>query len=169
MTGRAKQQTLVLLFVLLAGFVLGGCFGGGGDDETSTSVAVTTSSGGDGGGGTGDTDAVVVDPTMEGLPQEFVDALQTRPIVVLFYVSGGADDANVLQSINRLKSSFREYEFLLYDYKDPDSYGTLAQVLGVEYLPRLVMIDAAGYRREARTGYVDEGSLNQMLVNLANE
>jgi hypothetical protein len=88
---------------------------------------------------------------------------------VLFYVPGNADDKSVLDTVNRLKSSFAQYAFLIYDYKNPNSYGTLAQLLKVDYPPYLVLTDATGHLRRIFKGYVDEGTLNQELVNLGRQ
>ncbi len=105
--------------------------------------------------------------TTEDTPAEVVEALtQGRAIVLLFYVPGAADDISVLKSLKRLKTSFRDYEFLEYDYKTPDVYGDLSTILEVGYPPELILIDSAGVIQDVWNGYVDDGTLNQRLVNL---
>jgi len=104
--------------------------------------------------------------TTEQTPQEFVQAYGTRPIVVFFYVPGNADDGLVLESVQRLERAFSEYVFLAYDYRAPAAYGDLPTLLKVGYPPQLVLIDKKGVVREVWNGYIDEGSLNQKLVEL---
>jgi len=48
-------------------------------------------------------------------------------------------------------------------------YGDLSTLLGVTYPPELILIDRAGIIRQVWNGFVDEGSLNQSLVNLGRE
>ncbi len=162
MSGRSRQLIVVLLLLSLVLLTVG-CFGGGGSTQTTRTTAAN-------GGGTG-TSLAPGEPVslIEGLPAEFADALGKRPIVVLFYVSGSADDKAVLDTLNRLKSSFGQYAFLIYDYKQPDAYGTLAQLLNVDYPPYLELINAAGIPQKIFKGFVDEGTLNQSLVNLGRE
>jgi len=89
-----------------------------------------------------------------------------KPIVLLFYVPGNADDSSVLETLNRLKSSFDGYAFLVYDYKVPEAYGDVSTLLQVGYPPELILIDKAGVIVRIWNGYVDEGTLNQGLVDL---
>jgi hypothetical protein len=163
MSGRGRQLTVLLLILAVALLTIG-CFGGGG--STSTTRQTTTAVGGAGGGTTGTLKEGAQLSQIEGLPTEFTDALGKSPMVVLFYVSGSADDKAVLDTINQLKPSFGGYTFLLYDYKDPNAYGTLAQLLSVDYPPYLVLITASGVAQKIFKGFVDEGTLNQSLVNL---
>jgi hypothetical protein len=105
----------------------------------------------------------------DSTPREYVDAIQQgKPIVVLFYVTGSADDAKVQEAVNTLQGSFGGYVFLLYDYKTPDVYGDLSTLLKVNYPPQLVLIDGSGTVRTVFNGYVDEGTINQALVNLGH-
>jgi hypothetical protein len=162
MSGRGRQLIVVLL-ILAVTLLTTGCFGGGG----STVTTQRSSTGGSSSGGTtGTLEEGGQLSLIEGLPTEFTDALGKSPIVVLFYVSGSADDEAVLNTVNQLRSSFSAYAFLLYDYKDPNAYGTLAQLLSVDYPPYLVLIDASGVAQKIFKGFVDEGTLNQSLVNL---
>ena len=161
---RSVKWTSILFLALCLGVVLltTGClFGGGGSATTTLSI------------GTGGTVGTITGAAegqplhaIDGLPQQFVQALANRPIVVLFYISGNADDTSVLDTVNRLSSSFSSYVFLTYDYKNPDSYGTLTSLLDIPYTPYVALIDGAGAVQKVFSGYVDEGSLNQALVNL---
>jgi hypothetical protein len=65
-----------------------------------------------------------------------------------------------------LKTSFGQYEFLVYDYKLPNDYGDLSTLLGVGYPPELILVDKTGVVQKVYNGYIDEGTLNQGLVNL---
>jgi hypothetical protein len=167
MFARSAKWTSVLLLVLCLGLLTSGCFGGGGSATTTAATnadgTATTVAGA--GNGPGLAEGTPIRASDED-PADFSDALQKRPIVVLFYVAGNADDTAVLDSVNRLRTSFNSYAFLLYDYKDPSAYGSLAQELNVEYAPFLALIDGSGILRNTFVGFVDEGTLNQSLVNL---
>jgi hypothetical protein len=89
--------------------------------------------------------------------------------VLLLYVPGGTDDVAVIESLDRLKPSFGRYRFLEYDYSIPEWYGDLPTLLGVTYPPEMILIDSSGIIRTVWNGSVDEGSLNQGLVNLGSE
>lgn len=102
----------------------------------------------------------------EETPQDFAKAYGRQPIVVFFYAPGNADDGNVLESVQHLQRDFPDYVFLVYDYRLPARYGDLAAMLKVGYPPQLVLIDKGGVIREVWNGYIDEGSLNQKLVDL---
>ncbi len=158
---RRAQWTSILFLVLVVVLMTAGCFGGD-DSTTKTTRTVTT---GASGGGAGPEEGVVLRGA-DDEPAEFVDALENRPIVVLFYIAGNADDIKVLDTVNRLRTSFDSYVFLLYDYKDSDAYGSLAQELEVDYTPFLALVDASAVLQKRFVGFVDEGTLNQSLVNL---
>lgn len=166
MSGRRTQLIVVLLLTTIA-LLATGCFGGGGSSQTTTLNTLPLVSGSGGAGGSQGTLSQSQPLTAgQGLPSDFTNALAKRPIVVLFYVSGNADDKSVYDAVTRLKSSFSQYAFLLYDYKNPSAYGTLAQFLHVDYSPYLVLIDSSAVPRTVLKGFVDEGTLNQSLVNL---
>ncbi|OFW57166.1 MAG: hypothetical protein A2133_09055 [Actinobacteria bacterium RBG_16_64_13] len=174
MSRLTRQRIGILVLAILTSLLLAGCFGGGGGDTETTRRTDTTAGPGGGSGngsgnGTGELSDVELLDVIDGLPEDFVQAYSSRPIVVLFYIPGNADDTSVVDTVNRLKSSFDRYAFLLYDYKDPNAYGTLSQLLKVSYPPYIVLIDGAGYPQRVFTGYVDEGTLNQSLVNLGRE
>ena len=182
MGGRSRQLLWVLLLVLLVTAAMVGC-GGGGDADTDSTIAPPVTDPGSGGGSSPDglADVQVVPPkgeriaeecifTTDDTPTEFVDALVAgTPIVLLFYVTGGADDTAVMESLDRLEPSFNRYVFLSYDYSLPEKYGDLSTLLGLTYPPELILLDRSGIIRKVWTGYVDEGSLNQTLVNLGRE
>lgn len=105
--------------------------------------------------------------TTSDTPKDYKDAVeQKRPIVMLFYVPGQADDSKVLASLQALAPSFANYTFLLYNYKNPTSYGNLSTLLGITYPPEIVLVRADGTVKKVLNGYQDQGSLNQQLVNL---
>ena len=164
MSGRSRQKFGVLLVILLVTLSAYGCGGGGGRDATTTSLSGATPTAPTGSGGQGVIGATI--RTTRETPEEFTEAYEQTPVVVLFYVPGNADDRSVLESLNRLKSSFSGYTFLVYDYKLPDAYGDLSTLLTIGYPPELILIDKAGVIRRVWNGYVDEGSLNQGLVDL---
>jgi hypothetical protein len=164
MTRRRKRQSSALL-LLLALFVTLFTIGCGGEEEetTTTSGAVTTLPSGSGGGGSVVGGNII---TTEDTPPAFVEAYGVKPIVLLFYVPGAADDLKVMETLEALENSFSAYVFLAYDYKTPDAYGNLSSLLDVGYPPEVILIDRQGVIQEVWNGYVDEGTLNQALVNL---
>ncbi len=179
MCGRSRQLVLVLLLVLVVAVVSLGCGGGDEQPPPSNTTLVTTvppnASAGEGeevqiGLADGERIADIYIPITEDTPEEFASALSKgAPIVLLFYVTGATDDVAVMESVARLEASFNRYTFLKYDYSKPDAYGDLSTLLGVTYPPELILIDRAGIIRQVWNGFVDEGSLNQSLVNLGRE
>ena len=172
MSERSRHPgTLVLVLGLLIWLVAFGC---GGDEGTPTTVATTgtaspaastttfvpatTTSATSGTSATSD--------LVDGMPAKYVESFGRRPIVVLFYVPGGVEDEKVLQVVNELSATFREYTFLTYDYRVPAAYGDLAQALKITYQPQLVLIDAQANKYKVWSGYVDKGTLSQSLINL---
>jgi hypothetical protein len=168
MLGRSSRRLVVLLIVGLAAFFFSGC-GGGGAEPTTTSLAnvVTTLFTG-GSGGVDPRIGGQIQPTEE-TPQAFVDVYQTQPIVLFFYVLGERDDELVRQNLAALQPSFGAYTFFSYDHSDPEAYGDLATLLAVDYPPLIVMMDREGTIQTIWSGFVDQGSLNQSLVNLGRD
>lgn len=167
MSGRSTHLMAVLIVLLFAVTLSWGCAGGDEVITTPTTIVVTPTL--PPGGSTGNADDLLLTrlTTTDDTPTEYVEAVkQGRPVVLLFYVTGGADDTNVLESITRLQQAFGDYVFLLYDYKTPGVYGDLSTLLKVSYPPELVLVDGTGTIRGIWNGYVDEGTLNQSLVNL---
>lgn len=103
----------------------------------------------------------------EMTPAVVKDALaQKRPVVVLFYVTGGHDDGLVRETLQKLGPKYEDVVIATYDFKAPAEFGDLARLLRVDYPPQLVFIDTNGVIRSVLSGYVDEGTLNQHLVNI---
>jgi hypothetical protein len=166
MTRRRKRQSSALLLLLaLALLVTLFAIGCGGEEKktATTRGAVTTLPSGPGGGGSVLGGNII---TTEDTPSAFVEAYGVKPIVVLFYVPGAVDDLKVMETLEALENSFSTYVFLAYDYKTPDAYGNLSSLLDVGYPPEVILIDRQGVIQEVWNGYVDEGTLNQALVNL---
>jgi hypothetical protein len=171
-TGR-RWQWLVLTgaVALTLALAVGGCGGGSTDTPTTVSVPagpVTTVAPGavPQGGSLAELIGTPLVTTTE-TPAEITDAIaQHRPIVILFYVPGGSDDSAVLDEIKTLQTTYTDVTFALYEYADPASYGDLGILLRVKYLPQTVFIDTQGTIYDIRTGYVDEGTLNQQVVNI---
>ncbi|MCE5253457.1 MAG: hypothetical protein LLG45_04495 [Actinomycetia bacterium] len=164
MSGRSRQQFGVLVLVLLLALTVCGC-GGGGEETTTTGIPVATTGPSSPGTTVADLVGKSIEPT-EDTPAEFVDAYGVRPIVLLFYAPGGTDDTSVSEAVDGLSSSFDNYLFLIYDYKTPEAYGDLPSLLQVGYPPELILIDREGVIQGIWNGYVDEGTMNQALVNL---
>lgn len=166
MSGRRTHVMLVLIVLLSAAALSWGC-GSGQAIVTSSSVVVTATV--PAGGSAGNANDLVDTQlkTTEDTPSEYVEAVkQGRPVVILFYVTGSVDDAKVLENVTLLQDAFEGYLFLLYDYKTPGAYGDLSTLLKVNYPPELVLVDGTGTIRGIWNGYIDEGTLNQSLVNL---
>jgi hypothetical protein len=167
MLGRSSRHLVVLVVVVAAALVVSGCGGGGGNETTSTSnsgVVTTLPSGGNG----NKLEGTLIQPTSE-TPATFTDVFQTQPIVVFFYVSGGRDDEAVLANLKALEPSFGAYTFFYYKYNDPKQYGDLSTLMSVGYSPMVILIDRTGVVRKVWSGFVDQGSLNQSLVNLGRD
>jgi hypothetical protein len=162
----------VLLCIGLATCILAGCFGSS-DEPVNPTTPVSDSS-------SGATASTLSVPTTEasnlidGLPAQFVNSRGQRPIVVVFYAPGGVDDEKVLTAVRQLETSFSSYTFLLYDYRTPSAYGDLAKTLNADYelsvgyLPVTMVITRDGTPGTRWSGYVDKGTLNQVLINLGH-
>lgn len=166
---RSRQRFIVAGVVALGlTLAVAGC--GGGAGTTTTAVTAPPSAG----PATTVAPGVARNPLIgqpltstENTPAEVTDALsQHRPLVILFYVPGGADDGAVLDEIKALQSKYRDVTFILYDFKDPNSYGDLGILLRVDYPPQSVFVDTQGLVFDVRTGFVDAGTLNQQVVNI---
>jgi hypothetical protein len=167
MSGRSRQLAALLTILALVAVFAWGC-GGSTATPTTTAGVVTTAPST---GGTQPSASKAIGTklkTTDSTPKEYVDAVaQGHPVVMLFYVTGQADDTKVHDSVTALQASFSNYVFLLYDYKVPDSYGDLSSLLTVTYPPEVILVDGTGVVKEILNGYVDQGTLNQKLVNLA--
>lgn len=166
MSRRLRQLAALSCVLAVMAVLAWGCTSGGGEvtttigDVTATSPSVSPTSQGNALIGT-------QLKATSSTPKEYVDAIaQAKPVVILFYVPGGSDDARVLDSLNALQPSFPSYVFLLYDYKTPDLYGDLSTLLKVNYPPELILVDGTGTIKQVWNGFVDQGTINQSLVNL---
>lgn len=156
--------------IVFAALVAGGC--GGGDetaatDTTAPAAPVVTA-------------APVAPPVKafsnlvgtalapsEDTPEDVRTGLeQHQPMVIAFYATGGTDDAVVLDTLDALALRFSDVDFYVYDYKKPAAYGDLSALLDVDYPPQVAFIDARGTVRAVTSGYADEGTLNQNVVNI---
>lgn len=162
------------LVLLLTGGVMG-C-GGGGDEQSSTQttavapvsakVAAPVATAAAGAEVTRAAVGVTLTATDE-MPEDVKAALKDhRPIVVMFYVPTGADDGVVLSGLDNLKGQYTDVFIVTYDYSKPGAYGDLAQQLKVNYPPQAMFIDTKGVVRSMTSGYADEGTLNQHVVNI---
>lgn len=170
MSRRIKQLAVSILLISVTLLAVGCGLGGGGSSATT---ALTIPSGATPGVSTLGT----VSPQKQLLQKKLVptkftptdvsDAVKAgRPVVLLFYVAGSSDDAQVLASLQKLQAEFSSYTFGIYDYKTPSAYGDLSTMLQVNYPPELILIDGKGIIKEIWNGFVDEGTMNQSLVNL---
>jgi hypothetical protein len=165
-----RWMSLCATIVVLAGLSLSGCGGGGDDTATTVAPPVTAAPGGGAAAPVAPSAAAVpvaVLQATENTPADVKSALeQNKPLVLMFYSPGGSDDTKVLQSLTKLTPRFPTAFISQYDYKAPDTYGDLGQVLQVGNLPSVVLIDASANVTQVFTGFVDEGTLNQSMVNL---
>ena len=167
MSVRSRQSALVLVLVIGLAVFLWGC-GGSSSSTTSSTVASTTRTTAAPSAGSA-VEALLMTKlaTTQDTPQEYMAAVgQARPIAILFYVPGSVDDAKVLETFKAVQADFPGYTFLAYDFKNPTAYGDLSILLQVNYPPEIVLIDKAGAIRNIWNGYVDEGTLNQCLINV---
>jgi hypothetical protein len=168
MLGRSSRRLVALLIVGLAAFFMSSCGGGSAETTSTTQGNVVTTLPSGGSGGVDLRVGTQIQPTAD-TPQAFVDVYQTQPIVIFFYVTGQSDDEAVRQNLSSLQPSFGAYTFFSYDYSDPVAYGNLATLLAVDYPPLIVMMDREGIIQTIWSGFVDQGSLNQSLVNLGRD
>ncbi len=170
MTGRSlRWRSVVVLLVLVLLAVVAAC-GNEADKTTSTTRKVSGTTRTTATSEAGRAAERLVGTALavsEETPSEYVDAVgQGRPVVLVFYVAGNADDTKVLEALDRLRAEFVDYAFLAYDWKSPETYGDLSVLLQVDYPPQTVLVDRKGVIQRIWNGYVDEGTLRQCLVNL---
>ena len=170
MSRRIRQLAVAILLISVT-LLAAGCGLGGGGSSATTALTIPS----------GATPSVTASGTVtpqkqlvqkklvatKFTPTDVSDALKAgRPVVLLFYVAGSSDDAQVLASLQKLQPEFSSYTFGIYDYKTPSAYGDLSTMLQVNYPPELILIDGKGTIKEIWNGFVDEGTMNQSLVNL---
>ena len=168
MSRRSRQLAALLTILTLVAVFAWGCGSGGSQTTTTTAAGVVTTA--PASASTTPANSIIGKKikTTDSSPKAYLDAVaQGHPVAILFYGTSGADDAKVLASVTSLQPQFPNYVFLLYDYKTPDSYGDLSTLLKVNYPPELVLVDGTGVVKQIWNGYVDQGTINQSLVNLA--
>lgn len=100
-------------------------------------------------------------------PSELAQALRMKkPVVILIYVPGGADDELVRKSLQKIAPKYPDVTFLTYDYKKPDEYGDILMQLGIDYPPVVAFVTGDGVVEYQSTGFVDEAVLTQHVVNI---
>lgn len=168
---RFLKWTATVLIIALVAFLLAGC---GGDEETKTSTRTSTRK-----AGTSDTKVEeaqdvampemlidkVITPT-ENTPDNVTESLEDRrAVAITFYMLGPTDDAKVRTAMNNLEGQYDgEMDFYTYLYSDGERYGDLASILLVNTTPTVVIINEKSRVQQAWTGYADEKSLEQGIV-----
>lgn len=165
---RSYKLIAAVLVMVLTVFLFVGC--GGSDDENnappkkSSTSSKTTSS-------LPPVDlpenliGQLVKPTSNS-PSDFSTAIADhQPIVVTFYMPAPDDDSKVRSSIMNLQGQYNgQVEFFSYLYSDSQSYQDLSALLMVNATPTVVVINRQGVVQRAWTGYVDEKSIEQGIV-----
>lgn len=167
---RSHKLLTAVLMIALAVFLLAGC--GGGEEETAPPPKAEKKS--------SNNKQVTLEPSdmpenlvgqaivpTKDSPEDFVRAMdEKRPIMVTFYMTPGpTDDSDVKSSVNALEGRYRgQMEFFDYLYSDGDNYKDLVTLLSVNTTPTVVIINRQGTVQRAWTGYVDEQSIEQGIV-----
>ncbi len=170
MTKLLKITASALGLALMA-FLFSACGGGTqAPAKTNTPGTVSTTARASGGAVAGSSASAepeqlagqLVIPTAQS-PQDFRSSLSNRrPVVVLFYMIGSADDDQVRQSVNTLESRYRgQVDFYDYFFSDGNKYGDLMSLLKVNSTPAVIMINKQAKVQRAWTGFVDDKSLQQ--------
>ncbi len=168
-----KTSAAVLAIALVAVLFAAGC---GGGDTTSTPATPATTAGASGAAGATNAAASstqtpesligqVITPT-DRSPKEFQTAISNRrPVVVTFYMTGPADDSQVRTAVTALESRYKgQVDFFDYQYTDGSRYGDLTRLLKVNTTPAVIVINKQGKVQEAWSGYVDQKSIEQGIV-----
>lgn len=165
MTGLRKLLVTVLGLALVA-FLLAGC----GEEQpppakTSTKAKTTKT----GAAASQDRPEALVDQVIvptEQSPGDFRRSLENRrAVVVTFYMTGPADDSKVRSAIMSLEGRYKgQADFYNYLYTDGAKYGDLNTLLKVNATPAVVIINRQAKVQRAWTGYADEDSLEQGIV-----
>lgn len=167
-----KSITTVLALALLV-FLLAGC--GGGDDEAATTSATQTNTT-QANTATAARQAAeeakpedligqVIVPT-ENTPSDFTESINNRrPIAVTFYMLGPTDDNRVRSSMSSLENRYKsDMDFYIYLQSDGERYKNLATLLNVNTTPTVVIINSQARVVEAWTGFADEKTLEQGVI-----
>lgn len=164
---RLLKVTATALIIALAAFLLTSC-----GEETPTTKASTkaSTSKASAAGGSSTTMAEnligqIITPT-EQSPKDFTDSIKKRrPIVVLFYMSGPYDDSQVRSTISTLESRYKgQVDFYTYLYNESGRYMDLAMLLDVNTTPSVIIINKQATVQRAWTGFADNQSIEQGIV-----
>jgi hypothetical protein len=174
--GTAVLTPALLLVAVVSVFFVSAC--GGGTEATETTEAAVPAAGAPAAQPVASTPAEPPRAAYEALvgtelqpgeetPADVRQALEEgRPVVVAFYVPGGGDDGRVRETLDKLAPKYEDINVAAYDFSEPDEFGDLGRLLRIDYPPQLVFVDTNGVVRSVLSGYVDEGTLNQHLVNI---
>ncbi|MFA6002000.1 MAG: hypothetical protein WC828_07820 [Thermoleophilia bacterium] len=168
---RLLKVTATALIIALAAFLFTSCGEETPTTKTSTKASTSKSKASAGAGGGSSTTMVenligqIITPT-EQSPKDFTDSIKKRrPIVVLFYMTGPYDDTQVRSSVSTLESRYRgQVDFYTYLYSDSGRYMDLPMLLNVNTTPSLVIINKQATVQRAWTGFADNQSIEQGIV-----
>ncbi|MBE0428337.1 MAG: hypothetical protein IBX61_00490 [Thermoleophilia bacterium] len=106
-----------------------------------------------------------VTPT-EQTPADIRQSLESnRPVVILFYMASPYADTQVRSYFGSVENRYDgQVDFYTFLAADTQSYGDLADLLSVNATPTVVCINSDGQVVRAWTGYVDENSIEQGVV-----
>lgn len=168
---RLLNVTATALIIALAAFLFAGC----GEEAPTTKASTKTSTSKSKGGAAGGSSTTkvenligqVITPTDQS-PKDFSDSVKKRrPVVVLFYMTGPSayDDSQVRSTISTLESRYRgQVDFYTYLYSDGARYMDLAMLLNVNTTPSLIIINKQATVQRAWTGYADNLSIEQGVL-----
>lgn len=155
------------LTLALVTFLFAGC--GGEESATATKAAAKAKTAKTAAAAGKDTPESLLDQVIvptEQSPGDFRKSLENRrPVVVTFYMSSPADDTKVRSAVNTLESRYKgQADFYTYLYTDGSKYGDLTILLRVNTTPTVVIINKQAKVQRAWSGYADEDSIEQGIV-----
>ena len=158
------RRRIAGMICVVASVGLAGCGGGSSSPGAAPAAAVT---------------APLAPPTPEGTlaigtevrpgnatPKAFTEALRKHRVIVAAFVFGGvADEQFVAQTIKAARTSDqgRSANWFVYDVTAKNTFGDLAEQLGVSGTPAIVVIGRDGTVVNAWNGLVDSPMLQQAL------
>ncbi len=100
-------------------------------------------------------------------PSIVADALnQNQGVILLAYVSGAADDEDMLTSFNAVKAEFAsQASFFSFEAADVSQLGNLLEQLHVSAPPILAVIRPDGTVYQLYTGWISEPVMSQVVAN----
>jgi Tfp pilus tip-associated adhesin PilY1 len=100
-------------------------------------------------------------------PSIVADALnQNQGVILLAYVSGAADDEDMLTSFNAVKAEFAsQASFFSFEAADVSQLGNLLEQLHVSAPPILAVIRADGTVYQLYSGWISEPVMSQVVAN----